>query len=549
MSQRNWAEKPSGYEPARVYDVEDEPAGPDTIVYKRYSFFSCTEWVLEIVTSIGSLVILAAVAAIFATVDGHPLSDWTFPISLNAVISILTTACSAAIMHGVSTFISQLKWLHFKNGPQKLEHLERFDEASRGPLGSLKFLVSMKWNLATIGALVTIFRLALSPLAQQVVKIEERVVYKNDTNVTLGYTHTYNRPLDYPDLRGVPQDPNMQAAILQGLYNISIPATFACPLTCEWQDTYVTLGFTSECRNVTQQTLQTRTCETTSNEACNMTTPWNIGLSTQKVHTASGTSFYMNASVAEDEFPEIARFGIYRATSDGGFNQYDMNITECSLSLAAYKYTGARSEGTSFGFTKTEMIELSGNRTGPPSERGNIFTGITLTKANDLPPFYMSTYELGALRQFFMSEAIVTKWVDGYRADLGNKVSGLSASALSGDVDIGKRFQKMAISMTDYLRSGPNSVLAEGKRVEQVSHVSIRWWFFAGPAAIEALALLFAVLTIFSNRKNSGVPLWKSSALAVLACEHEKKSELLKTTVKDIKKIEKLAETSFVKLE
>ncbi|KAF5492997.1 hypothetical protein CGCF413_v010227 [Colletotrichum fructicola] len=373
MSQRNWAEKPSGYEPARVYDVEDEPAGPDTIVYKRYSFFSCTEWVLEIVTSIGSLVILAAVAAIFATVDGHPLSDWTFPISLNAVISILTTACSAAIMHGVSTFISQLKWLHFKNGPQKLEHLERFDEASRGPLGSLKFLVSMKWNLATIGALVTIFRLALSPLAQQVVKIEERVVYKNDTNVTLGYTHTYNRPLDYPDLRGVPQDPNMQAAILQGLYNISIPATFACPLTC---------------------------------------------LSTQKVHTASGTSFYMNASVAEDEFPEIARFGIYRATSDGGFNQYDMNITECSLSLAAYKYTGARSEGTSFGFTKTEMIELSGNRTGPPSERGNIFTGITLTKANDLPPFYMSTYELGALRQFFMSEAIVTKWVDGYRADL-----------------------------------------------------------------------------------------------------------------------------------
>ncbi|KAF4877657.1 hypothetical protein CGCSCA1_v003046 [Colletotrichum siamense] len=504
MSQRNWAEKPSGYEPARVYDVEDEPPGPDTIVYKRYSFFSCTEWVLEIVTSIGSLVILAAVAAIFATVDGHPLSDWTFPISLNAVISILTTACSAAIMHGVSTFISQLKWLHFKNGPEKLEHLERFDEASRGPLGSLKFLVSMKWNLATIGALVTIFRLGLSPLAQQVVKIEERVVYKNDTNVTLGYTHTYNRPLDYPDLRGVPQDPNMQAAILQGLYNISIPATFACPLTC---------------------------------------------LSTQKVHTASGTSFYMNASVAEDEFPEIARFGIYRATSDGGFNQYDMNITECSLSLAAYKYTGARSEGTSFGFTKTEMIELSGNRTGPPSERGNIFTGITLTKANDLPPFYMSTYELGALRQFFMSEAIVTKWVDGYRADLGNKVSGLSASALSGDVDIGKRFEKMAISMTDYLRSGPNSVLAEGKRVEQVSHVSIRWWFFAGPAAIEALALLFAVLTIFSNRKNSGVPLWKSSALAVLACEHEKKSELLKTTVKDIKKIEKLAETSFVKLE
>lgn len=74
MSQRNWAEKPSGYEPARVYDVDDGPSRPDTIVNKRYSFFSCTEWVLEIVTSIESLVILAGVAVIFRTVDNQPLS-------------------------------------------------------------------------------------------------------------------------------------------------------------------------------------------------------------------------------------------------------------------------------------------------------------------------------------------------------------------------------------------------------------------------------------------------------------------------------------------
>ncbi|KAF4926617.1 hypothetical protein CGCVW01_v002850 [Colletotrichum viniferum] len=282
-----------------------------------------------------------------------------------------------------------------------------------------------------------------------------------------------------------------------------------------------------------------------------MTTPGNIGLYAHKVFTSLGTRSYMNASLAV-EFPEISRFGIYQATPDINFNQSNVNITECSLSLAAYKYAGARSEGTSFGVTKTEMIELSGNRTSPPSERGYIFKGMTFTKgpeASDLPPFYMSTYELGALRQFFMSEAIVTKWVAGYRADLGNKVSGLSASALGGDVDIGKRFEKMAISMTDYLRSGPNSKSAVGDRVDQIPHVSIRWWFFAGPAAIEALALLFAVLTIISNRKNNRVPLWKYSALAVLACEHEKKSELLKTTAKDIKKIEKLAETSLVKSE
>ncbi|KAK1842352.1 hypothetical protein CCHR01_15028 [Colletotrichum chrysophilum] len=549
MSQRNWAEKPSGYEPARVYDVDDGPSRPDTIVYKRYSLFSCTEWVLEIITSIGSLIILAAVAVIFRTVNNQPLSNWTFPISLNAVISILTTACSAAIMHG----------LHFKNGPQKLEHLERFDEASRGPLGSLKFLVSMKWNLATIGALVTIFRLGLSPLAQQVVKIEERFIPTTDNNVTFGYTHTYNRVLDYPDLRtcvcGIPQDPGMQAAILQGLYDINTPATFTCPVACEWKGSYVSLGFTAECRNVTQKTLESKSCRTESpsryNEYCNMTTPGNIGLYAQKVFTSLGTRFYMNASLAV-EFPEISRFGIYQATPDVNFNQSNINITECSLSLAAYKYTGARSESTSFSFAKTEMIQFSGNRSGPQSDRHNILEGMEFTngyKASDLPAFKMSSYDLRALGQFFTSGAIVTYWVDGYGPSFDNKVSGLSAAALAGDVDIGERFKKMAVSMTDYLRSGPNSKSAVGDRVDQIPYVSIRWWFFAGPVAIEALALLFAVLTIFSNRESSRVPLWKSSALAVLACEHEKKSELLRTTAKDIRKIEKTAKNSLVKLE
>jgi hypothetical protein len=126
-------------------------------------------------------------------VDDKPLSAWTDYISLNAAISILTTACSAALMHGVSEFISQLEWLHFKNGPNKLEEFAMFDEASRGPWGSFKFLLKGIWSLATIGALVTICRLGFAPLAQQVVKIEQRFVTTPDVNSTFGYTHTYDR--------------------------------------------------------------------------------------------------------------------------------------------------------------------------------------------------------------------------------------------------------------------------------------------------------------------------------------------------------------------
>lgn len=193
MSGTHRVPKPKGYEPARDYEVDSESPSSRPTKYKRYNILSGAEWLLEILTSIISLIILAGIAYIFWKVDGRPLSAWTLPISLNALISVMTTACSAALMHGVSEFISQLKWLHFKSGRQKLKNFEKFDGASRGPWGSLKFLASVKWNLATIGAFVTIARLGFAPLAQQVVKIDERFIVTKDDSVTFGYAHMYDR--------------------------------------------------------------------------------------------------------------------------------------------------------------------------------------------------------------------------------------------------------------------------------------------------------------------------------------------------------------------
>ncbi|KAF5517237.1 hypothetical protein CGCA056_v011191 [Colletotrichum aenigma] len=285
-----------------------------------------------------------------------------------------------------------------------------------------------------------------------------------------------------------------------------------------------------------------------------MTTTGNISLSTQHVFTDSGTSYQVNVSLLTnprlfdlpDTFPEFARFALYRATPNYNFKPVNDNITECSLSLAAYKYTDAQSNGTSFAFQNAQKIDLGGRESWGVS--GTFYEDQLFTNestADHLPKFTLSWADFKALQNFFESGSIITEWVDG---NYENKELGVSA-ALAGDVDVGKRFEQMAVSMTDYLRSGPNMQLALGERIDNVPFVSIRWWFFVDPAAIEAFALLFAVLTIFSNRKNSRVPLWKSSALAVLACEHEKKAELLITTAKDIKEMGKSAETSFVKLE
>lgn len=178
-------------------DSNFQRENPLHVEYRRCKTLSAEGWGLEILSSVASLILLGGIISIFCYMKDRPLSDWQFPISLNATVSILTTACSAAIMHGVSTSIGQLKWLHFATGHRKLFNLESFDEASRGPYGSIKFLFTIRWNLATIGALVTIFRLGLAPLAQQVVSLEARDVFFLDDGATFGFAHAYDRNKTY----------------------------------------------------------------------------------------------------------------------------------------------------------------------------------------------------------------------------------------------------------------------------------------------------------------------------------------------------------------
>lgn len=180
---------------AQTAEVDSEPQRKSSSEYKRHPVYSPNEWLLESISSIVALGLLIGIAIIFWYMDNKPLSAWRGRVSLNATISILTTACTTALMHGVSTFIGQLKWLHFKNGPRKLAEFETFDGASRGVWGSILMLTTVKWNLATIGAFITILRLAFSPFAQQVVLVEQRDVITPDNAATFGYSYSYSRDL------------------------------------------------------------------------------------------------------------------------------------------------------------------------------------------------------------------------------------------------------------------------------------------------------------------------------------------------------------------
>ncbi|KAL4896446.1 hypothetical protein BDV59DRAFT_170670 [Aspergillus ambiguus] len=555
------------YEPVPVFELGIPAQSATTTKYKRHAVCSPSEWLLESISSILALGLLISIAVIFSYMDNKPLAAWSGRVSLNATISILTTACTMALMYGVSEFIGQSKWLYFKNGPRKLMDFEKFDWASRGVWGSILLLTTVKWNLATIGAFVTILHLAFSPFAQQVVLIEQRKIITPADTATFGYAHNYMRKtmtdIVNSDAGSITQDPGMQSAIFQGLFGINTIEPFKCPGTCRWNESYISLGFRAECRNVTQETLQTAVCEERSEgdrKNCNMTTPAGLGLTTRHVLTESATAYRLNASShvltpsgrhLEDPFPELTRFAIYRSSPDNNFYMRNINITDCSLSLTAYEYSGAHANGSDFSFANRREVGFGVKNPWKLglSPGGNTYAPIYVNETTygetHIPALEVSFANLLALGYFFESTTMVSEWVQGY---FDNTNIGV-APALMGDVDLGERFNEMATAMTNYVRYGPNSQPARGETIRIEPYISIRWGYFVVPIVTEALAILFAILSIFSNRRSRRVPVWKSSALAVLASRHEERLGLLQGTSKDVNEIQADAEQAQVRLE
>lgn len=550
------------YQQARVQEVPLQMTEHQPTKFKRHSYFSSAGWLLETITLSTSVVLFGGTVAILCYMDGHALSDWTSAISLNAVISVLTTACGAALMHGVSESVSQHKWLYFKTGTRRLNTFKKIDQVSRGPSGALRLIFGLKWNLATLGAIITVARLALSPLVQQVILIDQRSVAIADSEVTYGFAHSYNRNgLDSRGFVGsVPQDPQMQAVILQGICNISVPAVFSCPGTCSWDERTVSLGFKVDCEDVTQDALDAEQCQDVGDgeTVCELSTPNGSMLVTVGKTMAYGTSYALNATSPEgveileidfvpSAFPKFINLAVYRATLDNLYDASDKSITQCSMSVTAYEYPRARDSGNDFHFEAAKEVDFDGgmsfNSRDEDPLRRIYYTDASESK--DLPELGISEWDVYALQTFFISSSISSRWLDGA---FDNRELGLSA-VLREEPDIAGRFNAMAESMTNYVRSGPNPQFSEGLREDSVPFVSVRWYWLAGPAAIELLAVLFVLMTMISNRSSRGAPLWKSSVIAVLNTNSEEGSGILRPQDGDLKGLEKRTAKTFVRLE
>lgn len=112
------------------------------------------------------------------------LPNWPGVLTLNAFIAILSKISGAALVLPVSEALGQLKWSWFQGDSKKMWDFEIFDNASRGPWGSILLLIRTKGRaLAALGALITLLSLALDPFFQQVVDFPERWTLHGNSSI------------------------------------------------------------------------------------------------------------------------------------------------------------------------------------------------------------------------------------------------------------------------------------------------------------------------------------------------------------------------------
>jgi hypothetical protein len=150
-------------------------------------------WRWEISSSIVSMTSMALVLAILVNIRDMALSDWPLPIQPNSLIAVCTTLGKSAMMVPVASCIGQLKWRYFARRPRPLQHLQSFDDASRGPWGSLVVLLSgltRSWVISGF-AFAAIVSLRIEPSAQQVLAVGTRELELTNMTADVGMARGY----------------------------------------------------------------------------------------------------------------------------------------------------------------------------------------------------------------------------------------------------------------------------------------------------------------------------------------------------------------------
>lgn len=364
-----------------------------------------------------------------------------------------------------------------------------------------------------------------------------------------------NLPIDFT------VDTAMQEAVFLGLYQTTRPSVFNCTSNCTWDQDYFTLGFSSSCINVTEQTLAAKNCANSTDELnnCNITTPGGVQFNTgyyssflESVifvnvtdlkyhigpHFDSGAQFDPDPLVNGSDLVNAAVWTWYNEGQRGVVEQ----VVECKLGAAIYKYSNVSSISNSFNIGDTEKTAL-GNCSGATLNQDTLDNVLWWNDTGSgLPDVYISLIDLIALVDFLKSPS----FSGGLWGTAGSEFYSPGSAAVFRNTNntveaVSGIFDNIARSMTEQLRQGSTMRLAQGLTSQAVVFIRVRWVWLILPLIVQLLGGIVLAVTVIGRKRTKNTPLWKASSVAVLY-HSVNKNGILKTDVKDPEELEQIGQ-------
>ncbi|KAF1982580.1 hypothetical protein K402DRAFT_466699 [Aulographum hederae CBS 113979] len=363
-------------------------------------------WFWELFGALLSLLSLLAMVITLRVFDEKPLPEIPLGITLNTIASLLGTLAKTTLLLVATSALSQLKWIWFRKRTRKLQDLQIFDDASRGPYGALiMFRHVGVFSFAAFGALIMLLLLGFDPFVQQLIRTPRRDVSVVDGSTTIRRTFSFDQKDELERfskvqnvnmrLSGISPASSINTVVVTGANSQAALPDFIpfCPTSnCTWP-IFPSLGLCSTCQDVTPFARENWSCQQTDNttRACRYNLPntsFNYTYFATEIdhpesvyHEADSEmrqvvwATYLNHTTFSDNtFMVISRL----ATQDNdilvpGSGREQVNeATECSLAMCVVEHDVAVSDGVT-NYTAKSIRQPFPTTILPPDLSGRSF--------------------------------------------------------------------------------------------------------------------------------------------------------------------------------
>ncbi|RPA99467.1 hypothetical protein L873DRAFT_1683865 [Choiromyces venosus 120613-1] len=497
---------------------------------KRRIDYWAWEW-LAIIVSFFAIVASTVVLMLF---DDQAIPSWslgTGGVSVNAILSLLSTLSRASLLVPIDECMGQLMWLWFSERERRLMDVEVYNQASRGPLGALRLFWRQRgWGLGCLGAMLMLCSMGLGVAQQQLLS------YPNRPIVLPNSTSTVTRAERFDTYQNVTSSgkttPELSFSLLSSIYNAALSGSstgklstvnqpfFTCTSgDCEFPP-FATLAVCSECFKVNDEVQSS--CD--ANNLCSAefggmrAQSWqkpdnnNINTILNQTFLAPENSTLLKSGVAGKRggSPSFSTMAHLQAHSESGTWPPTYQGTECALFWCVKTVSAQVHKGVYEEQIISTNTDISNGTSG---ERR-----FSLTNGTKISAFVITPLAQESIQGPKGVTHLLTGWAKGSgynRVFSSDLMQGFSTHANVTEV-----MSRVATAMTNRIRDFDSTTPpVNGTTMGKESFIRARWPWLTFPVLLWVFSLVFLLTIVVKSRDSEqkwGMRAWGASSLALI---------------------------------